>query len=167
MRLKLQLAGTRDIDELVEMRTRVNQDLAKRFGEGFWTGRPTESSERFLMRIGQVYITRHRSRLIASLTLSKRKPWSIDVSRFRTSARPLYLRAMAVDPVHQRKGIGRMCIEEARRIALEAGWEVIRLDAFDCPAGAGEFYSKCGFTEVAHVMYRGVPHIDFEIAVRG
>jgi GNAT superfamily N-acetyltransferase len=165
MRLKLQLAGADDIAELVAMRTRVSQNLAKRFGEGFWVGRPSESGERFLMRIGQVYIARYRGRLIATLTLSKRKPWSIDVSHFRAGTKPLYLRAMAVDPVQQRKGVGTMCIKEARRIAQEAGQEVIRLDAFDCPAGAGEFYRRCGFTEVARVVYRGIPHIDFEIAV--
>lgn len=165
MKLKLQLASANDIAELVAMRTRVSQDLAKRFGEGFWTGRPTEGGERFLMRIGQVYFARYRGRMIATLTLSTRKPWSIDVKHFRASAKPLYLRAMAVDPAQQRKGVGRQCIAEARRIAAEMDREVIRLDAFDCPAGAGEFYRKCGFAEVARIVYKGVPHIDFEFVV--
>jgi GNAT superfamily N-acetyltransferase len=165
MQLKLQLAGADDIAELVAMRARVNHDLVKRFGEGFWAGRPTESGERFLMRIGQVYIARYRGRLIATLTLSTRKPWSIDVENFRASAKPLYLRAMAVDPARQGKGVGRQCIAEARRIAAEAGRDEIRLDAFDCAAGAGEFYRKCGFTEVARVVYKGVPLIDFEMVL--
>jgi GNAT superfamily N-acetyltransferase len=165
MQLKLRLATVDDVAELVAMRTRVNQDLAKRFGDGFWTGRPTERSERFLMRIGQVYIARYRGRLIATLTLSTRKPWSIDVMHFRMSAKPLYLRAMAVDPAQQRKGVGRNCIAEARRIAAEMGRDTIRLDAFDCAARAGEFYRKCGFAEVARVVYKGVPHIDFELVL--
>jgi len=165
MHLKLQAANAGDIPELVAMRTRVNQEMVKRFGEGFWSGIPTESGERFLMTIAQVYLARYRARLIAALALSKRKPWSIDVRHFRASARPLYLRAMAVDPAHQRRGVGRQCIEQAVRIAKEAGFDVIRLDAFDCPAGAGEFYRKCGFIEVARVLYRGVPHIDFELVL--
>jgi len=165
MKLKLQLASANDIAELVAMRTRVSQDLAKKFGEGFWAGKPTEGGERFLMRIGQVYIARYRGRFIAALALTTRKPWSIDVKHFGAIAKPLYLRAMAVDPAQQRKGVGRQCIAEARRIAIEMGREVIRLDAFDCPAGAGEFYRKCGFVEVARVVYKGVPHIDFELQV--
>ena len=165
MQLKLQPATADDVDELVAMRTRVNQDLAKRFGDGFWVGRPTESGERFLMRIAQVYIARYRGRLTATLALSTRKPWSIEVKHFRESAKPLYLRGMAVDPARQRKGLGRQCIAEARRIAEEMGREVIRLDAFDCAAGAGEFYLKCGFVQVAHVVYKGVPHIDFELVL--
>ena len=163
MRLKLQLASPDDIPELVAMRTRVSQDLAKKFGQGFWAGRPTEGGERFLMRIGQVYVARNRGRLIATLGLTTRKPWSIDVKNFRASAKPLYVRAMAVDPDRQRRGVGRQCIAETRRIAAEAGRDVIRLDAFDCAAGAGEFYRKCGFAKVARVVYKGVPLIDFEM----
>jgi GNAT superfamily N-acetyltransferase len=165
MKVKLQLAGANDIVDLVAMRTRVNQDMEKKFGEGFWMGKPTEGGERFLMRIGQVYIARYRGRLIATLTLSTRKPWSIDVTHFCPSAKPLYLRGMSVDPALQRNGVGRQCIAEAQRIAAEMGREVIRLDAFDCAAGAGEFYRKCGFAEVARIVYKGVPHIDFEMVI--
>jgi GNAT superfamily N-acetyltransferase len=165
MPLKLVLARADDIAELVALRTRVSQNLAKRFGEGFWAGRPTESGERFLMRIGRVYIVRHRGKLSATLALSTRKPWSIDVKHFRASAKPLYLRAMAIEPALQGKGVGRRCIAEVRRIAAEAGRDVIRLDAFDCTAGAGEFYRKCGFIETARVVYKGVPLIDFEMVL--
>ena len=116
MPLKLVPASTDDIPELVAMRARVSQNLAKKFGEGFWAGRPTESGERFLMRIGQVYIARHRGKLIATLALSTRKPWSIEVKNFRANTKPLYLRAMAVEPAKQGKGIGRKCIAEVRQI---------------------------------------------------
>ena len=163
MPLKLVLASADDIPELVAMRARVSRKLAKKYGEGFWAGRPTEGGERFLMRIGQVYIARYRGKLIATLALSTRKPWSIDVKNFHASTKPLYLRAMAVEPAKQGNGIGRQCIAETRRIAAEAGRDVIRLDAFDCAAGAGEFYRKCGFAKVARVVYKGVPLIDFEM----
>jgi hypothetical protein len=72
MSMKLQLAVADDVAELVAMRTRVSQDLAKRFGEGFWAGKHAEGGERFLMRIGQVYVARYRGRLIATLTLTKK-----------------------------------------------------------------------------------------------
>jgi GNAT superfamily N-acetyltransferase len=165
MPLKLVLASADDIPELVAMRVRVSQNLAKKFGEGYWAGRPTESGERFLMRIGQVYIARHRGKLIATLALSTRKPWSIDVEHFHASTKPLYLRAMAVEPAKQGNGIGSKCIAEVRRIAADAGRDAIRLDAFDCAAGAGKFYRKCGFAEVARVVYKGVPLREFEMVL--
>jgi hypothetical protein len=50
---------------------------------------------------------------------------------------------------------------------MAAQWpaDAIRLDAFDAEAGAGGFYSKCGFREVGRVSYRNVPLIYFEMLV--
>ena len=76
--------------------------------------------------------------------------------------RPLYLTWMAVTPDLQRKGIGRLCIEQAMEFAR--GWpgDAIRLDAYDANAGGGEFYRKCGFREVGRATYRNNPLIYFE-----
>src|SRR5882724_6201283 len=67
------------------------------------------------------------------------------------------LRAMAVTPVVQRKGIGRMLVEEAERVACEQGYTRIILHARIVAVG---FYEKMGylcqgdpFTEV------GIPHV--------
>ena len=70
---------------------------------------------------------------------------------------------MAVDPRYQRTGVGRSCIEEARRIVSQWPGDAIRLDAYDVAAGAGEFYRKCGFREVGRATYRGAPLIYFEM----
>jgi ribosomal protein S18 acetylase RimI-like enzyme len=157
------MAAPDDVADLVALRARVSEDLAARYGAGFWAGKPTEKGALFQMKFASVYIARSRGRVIASLALQKRKPWSIDVKHFHEAKKPAYLTSMAVDPAQQRKGLGRRCVEEARRIAMRDGFDAIRLDAFDCAAGAGEFYRKCGFVEVARVAYKGVPLIDFEM----
>jgi hypothetical protein len=41
--------------------------------------------------------------------------------------------------------------------------DAIRLDAFDATAGAGPFYAKCGYREIAHVIYKKDPLIYFEL----
>jgi GNAT superfamily N-acetyltransferase len=163
MRLTLQPAADSDVPELVLLRAAVNRHLAQQYGEGFWIGNSSEKSERFQMTRGTVYIARFRGKLIATLTLSTRKPWSIDRKYFHPSQRPLYLTGMAVRPRHQRKGIGRLCLGEARRIAAAWPADAIRLDAFDVDAGAGGFYQECGFREVGRALYRAVPHIYFEM----
>jgi len=163
MQLTLERAGARDVPELVEMRIAVNRNLAHRFGEGFWVGRPTERGALAAMKRGSVYVGRSRGRIIASLTLSTRKPWSIDTRYFLASERPLYLTAMAVDPRVQGKGVGRMCLDEARRIAEAWPADAIRLDAWDARAGAGEFYRKCGYREVGRAVYRKAALIYFEL----
>ena len=45
---------------------------------------------------------------------------------------------------------------------LAALHQTIRLDAYDAPAGAGPFYSRCGFREMGRVIYRKVPLVYFE-----
>lgn len=162
MRLTLQPATLRDVPDLVVLRLAVNRHLAWQFGEGYWVARPTERGAIAEMKRGTVFIARSRGKLIATLTLSTRKPWAIDANYFRPSPQPLYLTSMAVHPAIQRKGIGRLCLDEARRIAIQWPADAIRLDAFDALAGAGSFYRKCGFREVGRATYRKAPLIYFE-----
>lgn len=100
--------------------------------------------------------------LAGTLRLSTRKPLAIVPKYFTPVARPLYLLSMAVAPRRQRTGIGRRLLDEALGLARAWPAEALRLDAYDAPAGAGEFYRRCGFTEVARVEYRASPLIYFE-----
>lgn len=100
---------------------------------------------------------------MATLTLSTRKPWAIDRNYFSTCKRPLYLTSMAVVPNQQRKGIGRLCINQAVEFARRWPSDAIRLDAYDAEAGGGEFYRKCGFHEVGRATYQSSPLIYFEM----
>ena len=160
--MRLLPAGEADIVELVALRNAVAEDLANRFGNGHWSYGSSEKGAKFQMTRANVYIARDNGRLIASVSLSKRKPWAIDVSYFTKVKVPLYLTSMAVAPDVQCRGLGRQCVEDALRIAREWPAGAIRLDAYDAEAGAGDFYSKCGFTEVGRVSYRGNPLVYFE-----
>jgi GNAT superfamily N-acetyltransferase len=164
MRVKLQVATAEDVADLMSLRTAVDQHLTAQYGKGFWSSSGmTEKAALFAMRRSTVYIARNRGRLIATLALSTRKPWAIDKSYFSASERPLYLTSMEVAADEQRKGIGRLCIDEARRIAKKWPSDAIRLDAWDAAVGAGEFYRKCGFREVGRTSYRNAPLIYFEM----
>jgi GNAT superfamily N-acetyltransferase len=70
---------------------------------------------------------------------------------------------MAVHPEFQRQGLGRLLLKEAEAVARAWPADAIRLDAFDADAGAGAFYAKCGFREVARVAYKQDPLIYFEM----
>jgi ribosomal protein S18 acetylase RimI-like enzyme len=70
---------------------------------------------------------------------------------------------MAVAPDLQRRGVGRLCREEAAKVAKKWPGDAIRLDAYDAEAGAGEFYRKCGFREVGRASYRNTPLVYYEM----
>jgi GNAT superfamily N-acetyltransferase len=162
-RLTLELATADDAAAIASLRTAVAEHLTARYGKGPWSSDSSERGVLFHLRTSRVYVARGENGLVATLRLATKKPWAIDRKYFSASQKPLYLTDMAVEPSLQRSGIGRLCLEEAKRIGREWPGDAIRLDAFDAEAGAGEFYRKCGFREVGRVSYRNTPLIYFEM----
>lgn len=165
MNFRLQRAPAEDAAELTRMREAVSERLRLDFGDGFWVGKPTERAALCDIRNCDVYIARYRGRLIASLALQRKKPRAIDRSFLTPGRKSLFLTRMALDPRCQRQGVGWQCLDEARRIANEQKADSICLDAYDCPAGAGPFYAKCGFRELGRAVYRTSPLIYYEIVL--
>lgn len=163
MPLRLELATHDDVAELVALHIATAERLTAEFGKGSWSSSPTERGVRFHMKIARVYAARGGQGIVGTLALQTRKPWAIDRKYFTACKRPLYLTSMAVRPELQRRGIGRKCLEEAVRLGREWPADSICLDAWDADAGAGAFYAKCGFREVARASFKGTPLVYFEM----
>jgi GNAT superfamily N-acetyltransferase len=161
--VRLDDATAGDAAKVAELREAVASRLTREFGSGPWSVLASERGVINDLRTSRVLVLRDRDRIIASLRLSTRKPWSIDPSYFSSSLRPLYLSDMAVHPDHQRKGIGRHCLQEARRVAQAWPSDAIRLDAYDAPAGAGRFYLRCGYRQVGQAAYRSTQLLYYEL----
>jgi GNAT superfamily N-acetyltransferase len=154
-----------DAAALTALHAAVARDLTSRYGQGHWSSSASLRGVLFQMRTGRVFVAREGDEVIATLRLCTKKPWAIDKALFSPSRTPLYLLDMAVAPARQRQGIGKLCLDEAARIAREWPADAIRLDAYDAEAGAGPFYAKCGFREAGRASYRNVPLIYFELRV--
>jgi GNAT superfamily N-acetyltransferase len=163
MKIKLIRATMKDAPALYDLRVAVARKLQSQFDDGFGAAVGTIKGVLFDLRHNTVFVAKRRGRIIATLMLATKKPWSIDRKFLTKVKRPLYLLAMAVSPNLQRKGLGRACIDEAIRIARKWPADSICLDAFDAPSGAGDFYRKCGFTEIGRAAYRNSPLIYFEL----
>ena len=166
MKLTFATATNADAPELAALHASAAEDLTRRFGHGFWSSptiRARHSRKHAPPKFSQILIARSNRRIIGTLRLATKKPWAIDTSYFTAAVKPLYLTGMAVLPTLQRKGIGRQLMKEAEAIAQAWPADAIRLDAFDAAAGAGPFYAKCGYREVAHVIYKNDPLIYFEL----
>ncbi len=162
MKLKFEMAAAGDAAKLAALHTSVAERLTEKHGEGVWSGKTTEKGVLFAMRNMKVFVAREGAEIVATLRLATKKPWAIDRSYFTKCERPLYLLAMAVAPSRQEQGIGRWCVEEAKRVAREWPAVGIFLDAHVAAAGAGGFYARCCFTEVGRVKYRNAPLIYYE-----
>jgi GNAT superfamily N-acetyltransferase len=161
----LERASAEDAEAIASLRNEVARHLTARYGKGPGSGNVSARGVLNDMRMLSVYVARTERVVIATLTLGTRKPWAIDKAYFSACTRPVYLTSMAVAPDQQRLGIGRRCLDEAKKIAKAWPADMIRLDAFDAASGAGEFYRKCGFREVGRASYRGMPLIYFELPV--
>lgn len=166
MKLSLAIASTKDAAEITALLSEAAQNLTACYGKGHWSYAITEKGVLHRMSgNSKVLIVKCDGMISGTLTLTTKKPWSIDVAYFTKVPRPVYLIDMAVHPDMQRKGIGRFMIREVKSFVIAWADQSIRLDAYDSEAGAGEFYRKCGFSEKGHVVYRNVPLIYFELLI--
>lgn len=155
-----------DLVELQQLHAAATTALTARFGEGPWSKDVFGRTLGITPARNQLRVGRCNGRIVTSLRLQTKKPWVIDVTYFTSVARPLYLTGMAVHPDSQRRGLGRLALEDAHAVAAAWPADAIRLDVYDAPAGAGPFYAKCGYAERGRVTYRGIPHIYDECLLR-
>jgi rSAM/selenodomain-associated transferase 1 len=160
-------ASDSDAAEIVAVRTEAANRLTREFGKGHWSSCPTQNGVLRQIRTDRVLVARSGGGIVGTLVLATKKPWAIDIAYFTAVPRPIYLHSMAVAPDMQRQGIGRILLDEARRVARAWPAQAIRLDAYDAQSGAGEFYAKCGFRKTGRVVYRGTPLIYFETLLAG
>src|SRR6266550_2245127 len=147
MRLIFRDATLDDVPTIAALQNASAGALTARFGEGHWSSLGTERGAALAQRHARVRVGRFDRRIHTDLRLATKKPWAIDVSYFTPVKRPLYITGLAVSVAHQGQGLGRLAMEDAVEIARQWPADAIRLDAYDAPAGAGDFYVKCGFRE--------------------
>jgi GNAT superfamily N-acetyltransferase len=154
-----------DAPVIAELRNAAARQLTTQYGKGHWSNELTERGAVAELRHSQVLVAWQGADAAATFRLATRKPWAIDRSYFSDCKLPIYLTGMAVRPDLQSRGIGRLCVAEALRVVHAWPADALRLDAYDAHAGAGPFYSKCGFREVGRASYRSVPLIYYELLV--
>jgi GNAT superfamily N-acetyltransferase len=162
MELVFETATEGDASELVVIRNEAANRLTEKFGKGPWSGGSTEKGILYGMRTSRMLVARENGKIVGTLSLHTKKPWAIDPSYFTKVRKPLYLTSMFVALERQGTGVGRRLLEEAMEIARAWPVDAVRLDAYDAKAGAGDFYAKCGFSEVGRVKYKEVALRYFE-----
>ncbi|HYM25295.1 MAG TPA: GNAT family N-acetyltransferase [Vicinamibacterales bacterium] len=155
-------AAADDAAAIAAIRNAAADHLTAAFGFGHWTQTVSERGVASTYRFARVYVGRERGTPAITLSLQTRKPWAIDLKCFTPVERPVYLTNMAVAPPFQRQGIGRGSLESAIAVVRDWPGDAVRLDAYDAPAGAGDFYLRCGFREVGRRVYRRTPLRYFE-----
>ena len=157
------LASPDEAAAIAAVRVAAADRLTRDFGDGQWSAHTNDAAVARDITASTVLVARDGATIVGTLTLQTRRPWAIDPHYFTPCKKPLYLVNMAVTPERQRLGIGRALLAEALSEARACGAQALRLDAYDGPAGSGEFYRRCGYTAVGGKLYRGVRLLYFEV----
>lgn len=166
MNFSFDVATESDAPAIAAVRSAAAQRLTAVYGRGHWSSCPTERAVLRALGTSRVLVARAGKDIVGTVRLATGKPWAIDVAYFQPTLHPLYLHDLAVLPSSQRNGLGRLLLEQAVAVARAWPSDAIRLDAYDSEAGAGPFYTRCGFREVGRVVYRKVPLVYFERILR-
>lgn len=161
--VRITIAVPFEAPAIAAVRAAAADRLTRAFGEGHWSSHTDDAVVARDMKKSTVLVARDRGTIVGTLTLQTKKPWAIDAAYFTPCSKPLYLVNMAVTPERQRAGIGRALLAEALAVARDLRAEAVRLDAYDGPAGSGEFYRRCGYAAAGGKSYRGVPLLYFEL----
>ena len=160
--LSFRFATDADVRELLELELAIDADQAERFGDDRYRTTLNEKSVARSLASSRTVVATRRGRIVATVRMETKKPWAIDLSYFTPACKAVYLHNVNVHPELQRSGIGRQLMERVKEVAQEWPVDVIRLDAYDGPSGAGPFYRKCGFKKLGRAVYRSVPLIYYE-----
>jgi predicted N-acetyltransferase YhbS len=161
----IRFATEADIPDLLRLRRAVDADQTRQFGKSRWSTTISEKSVARGIKFSRVLVASRQGRIVGAVRMETKKPWAVDLRHFTAVTKAVYLHDVNVDPQLQRSGVGRRLIDRAKAVAREWPVDAIRVDAYDGPSGGGPFYKKCGFTEVGHNVYRGVPLVYFEFVL--
>ena len=161
--MRIDIATPDDAVTIAAVRVAAADRLTREYGDGPWSSHTTAASVARDIKVSSVLVAREGGAIAGTVTLQKKRPWAIEAACFTPCVRALYLVNMAVRPERQRSGIGRRLLAEALLVARALPADAVRLDAYDGPAGSGEFYRRCGYAASGGTLYRGVPLLYFEL----
>jgi GNAT superfamily N-acetyltransferase len=161
--LALRAARAEDVERVRTILEAAAADLTARFGEGHWSRVSAVETLRRHADQGTLFLAEIDGAAIGAMQVTDRK---VSFYRGEWFAHPkdaaAYLLDMAIEPAHQRRGLGRRAMALAEELARARGLPAIRLDAYGGPAGAGGFYAKCGYRLVHTGTFNGIALEYFE-----
>lgn len=112
-----------------------------------------------------IYLVKDKGVCKGMVTLNEIEPEEYKQVSFQSGKhKPMYLQNMAVHPKWQGRGIAKLMVDFAQKLAKDKGFDSIRLDVFQPSQSARQLYEKQSFKEVAsfHSAYQKIPFVCYE-----
>ena len=141
------------IADLTRLLHRAYAGLAQR-GLHFVASHQDEQTTRRRIERGECHLAFHHGALIGTITLYA--PGHKDGSPWLDRPDVAILRQFAVEPAHQRRGVGSRLLELVERRAREMGAVELALDTAEPATDLIRYYEKRGFRFIEHVRWTQV-----------
>ena len=122
------------------------------------------------VRSGTLYVAEENGIPIAAVCLNDDQPDQYRSVPWRCAeGRALVVHRLCVDPVHQRRGLGRRLMEFAGEFARRRGYRSIRLEVYSNAPAALALYSRLGYVCVGQIRFprRRLPFNCLELILDG
>lgn len=142
------LRRARDAD-VAEIRLLVNAAYQRLgdMGLNFTGVYQDEAMTRERMANGEVYLLELAGKLVGTVRLARKSP--------PEEPPHLYVNQLAVDPAHQRRGLGGQLMDLAEERAKELGVDRVRLDTAIPAAHLLRWYGARGYVKIGEAQWRG------------
>ncbi len=144
--IQLRPARLRDYAAIHRIRRSAAQKLSADFGKGEWSNVSWFSTlERGLLD-KTLYAIWQNGIVIGTCSLTTIPVGFYNLQRFsQPNAAAFYLRSLSIAPAFQRQNAGRSAMLAAEALAQSRRLTSLRLDTLLAPAGASDFYIRCGY----------------------
>ena len=114
---------------------------------------------------GNIYLAKDNRVCKGMIILNNSEPDDYGQMKISSvNAKPLFLRCMAVHPTWQGKGIAKLMIDFAQKMAGDRGFTCIRLDIYQTSENAKQLCEKLSFKEIGsfQAKYQRIPYVCYE-----
>jgi GNAT superfamily N-acetyltransferase len=158
-------AKSNDLVEILYLLKVCTRDMNSR-GLRHWNSAfsPAEQIDRDVLD-GHIYLVKDRGVCKGMVTLNETEPEDYrQMNLSSVDCKPLFVYCMAVHPTWQGKGIARMMIDYAQKMAKKNGFTCIRLDIYQTSEDARQLCEKLSFKEIGSFQanYQRIPYVCYE-----
>jgi len=151
-----------DLDALDRLYQDCKADLLARGIQqwGDWEGGyPERGFLKGSLEKEELFLLEHSSSgIVGSVVLNQEQAdiWSA-ISWLPHMERNLVIHALIISPDHQGKGYGKFLLQQSEKLAVERGFDSMRLDAFARYEHSNQMYQKKGYQKLGSVFFEGKP----------
>ena len=145
-----------EIDAIIALTKRCGKHMRENGIDQWDENYPDYANIETDLRTETLFAYRQGETIIGIVVLNESQDEEYDQINWLTDseARNIVVHRLAVDPIHQGKGIARKLMDHAENFARQNQYDSIRLDTFSQNPRNQRFYSNRGYTDLGSVYLK-------------